>query len=145
MAVETVTTGTLVKDPAVHYTRTGAPIISFRLGATRRAKDKSTDRWEDDGAPLYVSAALFGEENVYLADVLRKGDRVTITGTMTLRDWRTEEKAGIDHDLRNCRLCGYVRKADRDGETRSQYQPGQLGQAATNSPAGQTNLEDFPF
>lgn len=145
MAVETVTTGTLVKDPEVHYAQSGNPIVSLRIGATRRAKDKSTGRWADDGAPLYVSAALFGEENTYLADVLKKGDRVAITGTMTLREWHAGEKAGIDHDLRNCRLCGYIRKADRDGDTRDHYQGGQLGQAAASPLTGQANFSDCPF
>lgn len=145
MAVETVTTGTLVKDPEIHYAQSGNPIISLRIGATRRAKDRSTGKWSDDGAPLYVSAALFGEENTYLADILEKGDRVTVAGVMTLREWHTGEKAGIDHDLRNCRLCGYIRKADRDGRPRGQYQPGQLGRAAANPPAGQADFNDLPF
>lgn len=145
MAVETVTTGTLVKDPEVHYAQSGTPITSLRIGATRRAKDKSTGRWNDDGAPLYVSAALFGDENTYLADVLKKGDRVAVTGTMTLREWHTGEKAGIDHDLRNCRLCGYVRRADRDGDTRQQPRAGQLGQAAANPLAAQADFGDCPF
>lgn len=145
MAVETVTTGTLVKDPEVHYSQSGTPITSLRIGATRRAKGKSTGEWGDDGAPLYVSAALFGDENTYLADVLKKGDRVSVTGTMTLREWHAGEKGGIDHDLRNCRLCGYVRKADRDGETRGQYGSGQLGQAAASPLTGQVDLGASPF
>lgn len=145
MAVETVTTGTLVKDPEIHYAQSGTPLTSLRIGATRRAKDKSTDMWADDGAPLYVSAALFGEENTYLADLLKKGDRVTVTGTMTLREWRTGERGGVDHDLRNCRLCGYIRKADRDGGARGQRQAGQLGQAAANPAAAQADFGGFPF
>ena len=145
MAVETVTAGTLVKDPEIHYAQSGNPIISLRIGATRRAKDKSTGRWGDDGAPLYVSAALFGEENTYIADILKKGDRVTVTGTMILREWHAGEKDGIDHDLRNCRLCGYIRKDDRDGGARGQYQPGQLGQAAANPLTGQADFGDCPF
>lgn len=145
MAVETITTGTLVRDPEVHYAQSGTPITSLRLGATRRAKDRNSGRWNDDGAPLYVSAALFGDEHTYLAGVLKKGDRVTVTGTMTLREWHAGEKEGIDHTLRNCRLSGYVRKADRDGETQSQYQPGQLGQAAANPLTGQADFGDCPF
>ena len=145
MAVETVTTGTLVKDPEVHYAQSGTPIVSLRIGATRRAKDKSTGRWNDDGAPLYVSAALFGEENTYLADALRKGDRVAVTGTMTLREWHAGEKQGVDHDLRNCRLCGYVRKADRDGNSQNRNEPGLLGQAAADPLTGQANFGDCPF
>ena len=145
MAVETVTTGTLVKDPEVHYAQSGTPVTSLRIGATRRAKDKSTGRWNDDGAPLYVSAALLGDENTYLADVLKKGDRVTVTGAMVLREWHAGEKAGIDHDLRNCRLCGYVRRIDRVAETRPQHQPGQLGQAAANPLTGQADFGDLPF
>lgn len=145
MAVETVTTGTLVKDPEVHYAQSGIPLVSLRIGATRRAKDKSTGMWNDDGAPLYVSAALFGDEHTYIADVLKKGDQVTVTGAMTLREWQAGEKAGIDHDLRNCRLCGYVRKIDRLGETQPQYQPGQLGQAAANPMTGRADFGDSPF
>lgn len=145
MAVETVTTGTLVKDPEVHYAQSGTPITSLRLGATRRARDKSTGRWDDDGAPMYVSAALFGDEHTYLADTLKKGDNVTVTGTMVLREWHAGEKAGIDHDLRNCRLFGYVRKADRNGETRAQYQPGRPGQATVNPFTGQADFGDCPF
>lgn len=145
MAVETVTTGTLVRDLEVHYAQSGTPIVSLRIGATRRAKDKFTGRWDDDGAPLYVSAAMFGEENTYLADILKKGDRVAVTGTMILREWHAGEKEGIDHELRNCRLCGYIRKTDRDGNTRPQYQSGQLGQAAANPLTGQADVGGCPF
>lgn len=145
MAVETVTTGTLVRGPEVHYAQSGTPITSLRLGVTRRTKDRNSGKWSDDGAPLYVSAALFGDEHTYLADVLEKGDKITVTGTMALREWHAGEKEGIDHVLRNCRLCGYVRRADRDGETRSQYQPGQLGQAAANPLTGQADYGDCPF
>lgn len=145
MAVETVTTGTLVKDPEVHYAQSGTPITSLRIGATRRAKNKSTGGWEDDGAPLYVSAALFGDEHTYLADVLKKGDRIAVTGTMILREWHAGEKSGIDHDLRNCRLCGYTRRDDRDGGTRTSYQPGQLGQTASDPLAGQSGFDGCPF
>ena len=145
MAVETVTTGTLVRDPEVHYAQSGTPITSLRIGATRRAKDKLTGRWDDDGAPLYISAALFGDEHTYLAAVLKQGDRVAVTGTLVLREWHAGEKGGIDHDLRNCRLCGYVRRADRDGETQGQCRPGQLGQAAANPLAGQAISGDCPF
>lgn len=145
MAVETITTGILVKDPEVHYAQSGTPITSLRIGATRRAKDKTTGRWDDDGAPLYVSAALFGDENTYLADTLKKGDRVTVTGTMTLREWHAGQKAGIDHDLRNCRLCGYVRKADRDGDPRRRYRAGQLGQSAASPLTSQADFGDCPF
>lgn len=145
MAVETVTTGTLVKDPELRYTQSGIAIVSLRIGATRRMKDKSTGRWSDDGAPLYVSASLFGEENTHLADILRKGDRVAVTGTMTLREWHAGKKEGIDHDLRNCRLCGYIRKADRDEAGQGQYQPGQLGRTAANPLTGQADFSDCPF
>jgi len=86
MACDITVEGNLGQDPEVKYTQSGQQITELRIAATasRKTQDGS---WEDDGDPLWVTASFWGEQHGHLADTLKKGDKVTVTGLLIQRGW----------------------------------------------------------
>lgn len=86
MACDITVEGNLGADPEVKYTQAGQQITELRIAATasRKTQDGS---WEDDGDPLWVTASFWGEQHGHLADTLKKGDKVTVTGLLIQRGW----------------------------------------------------------
>lgn len=117
MAAEITVTGTLTRDLELRYTRAGIAIVKLGLAATRRAQNRDTKQWEDDGDPLYIDVAFFGNRAEYLGDILRKGDQVSVTGALVRRNWESGAKSGVALEVRFPKLLGYIRKSDKAGDT----------------------------
>ena len=115
MTAEITVTGTLTRDPELRYAQSGTPMLKVALAATRRAQNRDTKQWEDDGDPLYVDVTFFGDRENYLGDILHKGDQVSVTGTLVRRNWKSGDKSGVALEVRFPRLLGYVKKADKAG------------------------------
>lgn len=114
MTATITVTGNLTQDPEVRYLKSGKPATGLRFGATRRRNNNGT--WEDDGAPLFLTASLFGDRDTWVADVLKKGDTVTVTGDLVCRTYiRQDGIEGEALEVRFPRLLGYIRKADKQG------------------------------
>lgn len=112
MTATITVTGNLVQAPEVKYLQSGKPVTELRLGATRRRNNNGT--WEDDGAPLFLSAALFGDKDTWLADTLSKGDTVSLSGDLIRRTYKRQDGTeGEALEVRFPRLLGYVRKSDK--------------------------------
>lgn len=133
MTATIVATGNLTAAPEVKHLPSGKLVTEMRLGATRRRNNDGT--WEDDGDPLFLSASLFGDKDTWVADVLRKGDTVTVAGDLVRRVYtRRDGTEGEDLEVRFPRLLGYIRKADKQG-----------GAAAAPNAAGQNLNFQSPF
>ena len=115
MAAEIIVTGTLTRDPEIKYAQSGTAMLKLALAATRRQQNRDTKQWEDDGDPLYVDVTFFGDRENYLGDVLHKGDRVSVSGTLVRRNWESGTKSGVALEVRFPRLLGYAKKADMAG------------------------------
>lgn len=118
MTATITVTGNLTQAPEVKYLQSGKPVTELRFGATRRRNDNGA--WEDDGAPLFLSASLFGDKDTWLADTLSKGDTVSLTGDLIRRTYKRQDGTeGEALEVRFPRLLGYVRKADRQSAGRA--------------------------
>lgn len=115
MAAEITVTGTLTRDPEARRTQSGTPLVKLALAATRRAQNRDTRQWEDDGDPLYIDVTFFGERENYLAGVLSKGDQVSASGVLVRRDWESGSRSGTALEVRYPKLLGYVKKSDKAG------------------------------
>lgn len=114
MTATITVTGNLTAAPEVKHLPSGKPVTELRLGATRRRNNNGT--WEDDGAPLFMSASLFGDKETWVAGALSKGDTVTVTGDLVRRTYtRQDGTEGEALEVRFPRLLGYIRKADKQG------------------------------
>lgn len=73
--------GQLGKDAEVRFLPNGDPVASFSV-ADSQGKDKPTIWW---------NCSLFGKRAESLAQYLTKGQSVTVTGSVTEREWTDKE------------------------------------------------------
>lgn len=121
MSAEITVTGNLTRDPEPAKTKTGELIVRLGIAATRRQFDKKTNEWVDDGAPLYLNASFFGDSYEYIMGLVGKGDQVTITGTLVLREWESKKGSGQSLEIRFPKFLGYMKKGDRTPQNNRRY------------------------
>ena len=109
MTAKVIVTGNLGATPELRYTPQNKAVLDVSIGATLRQHNKQTDQWNDVGEPLWLRTSFWEEEAQRLADVLQKGDRVTVEGTLTLQSWTGRDgQAGQSLELRGPRFLGVV-------------------------------------
>ena len=121
MSAEITVTGNLTRDPETAKTKSGELIVRLGIAATRRQFDKRTDEWTDDGSPLYLSASFFGNSYEYITGLVSKGDQVTITGTLVLREWESKKGFGKSLEIRFPKFLGHMKKGDRTPQSNRRY------------------------
>lgn len=121
MSAEITVTGNLTRDPETAKTKSGELIVRLGIAATRRQFDKKTGEWSDDGSPLFFSASFFGNSYEYITDLVSKGDQVTITGTLVLREWESKNGSGQSFEIRFPKFLGYMKKGDRAPQNNRRY------------------------
>jgi len=82
--------GNLTEDPELRYTSQGTAVTNFRIAVNRRIKDAATGEWKD-GDASYFRVNCWRDLAEHVADSLRKGTRVLVTGTLKMREWETQE------------------------------------------------------
>lgn len=82
---------TLVADPELRFTPSGAAVSEVRLVAqNRRRLDDGT--WEDDDNNiLWINGSVWRQYAENVAESLRKGDKVFVTGKLRSRNYETRE------------------------------------------------------
>ena len=149
MSMETMTTGNIA-EPTLRYTQAGKAVLELRIGATRRAFNKQTNEWDDDGSPLWVSASFWEQDAEYLAEILHKGAKVSVAGTVIREEYETNQGHGEKLVIRFPRFLGIVPKRQNPSQasqdrfsghqtqnaTSYQSAPNMAPQTAQNDPAG---------
>lgn len=92
MAGETTITivGNLVNDPEIRYTASGAAVANMTIASTPRSFDKQTSKWVD-GDALFMRCSIWRNAAENVAESLRKGTRVVVTGRLKSRSYETRE------------------------------------------------------
>ena len=148
MAFRGTVTGNLGQDPDMRFTQAGKSALALSVAATASRKDPQTGQWSDDGDPLWVRVTLWERDAERWADLLHKGDRVSVEGTLVLRSFtRQDGSQGLSYELSGARMLGYAPKNPPSGTQRPDqrsthtdpYQGGQ--QAAWGAPGS----GDAPF
>ena len=121
MSAEITVTGNLTNDPVTSKTKTGELIVRLGIAATRRQFDKKTNEWTDDGSPLYLNTSFFGDSYEYIMGLVGKGDQVTLSGTLVLREWESKKGAGQSLEIRFPRFLGYMKKGDRSPQNNRRF------------------------
>lgn len=83
--------GSLGKDAEVKDLQDGKKVINFSIGINQGYGDNKTTLW--------VECAKFGEK-IAVADFLKKGIKVYISGEPTLRKWEKDGKSGTALNVR---------------------------------------------
>ena len=78
-------TGNVVSDPELRYTPDGKAVTDVRIAVNYRAKTDDGE-WVDAGNDYY-DVPVWEREAHNVTESLRKGTRVTVTGTIYRRAW----------------------------------------------------------
>lgn len=99
--------GLVATTPRHLITADGLPITSFRLACSYRRFDRASMKWVD-GETNWFTITSFKQLAINTASSINKGDRITVSGDLRVRDWDNGERAGtsveieavsIGHDL----------------------------------------------
>lgn len=91
------TTGNLVAEPELLFTKQGHAVANFTIAANPRTFNTAANRWED-GSPVFLRCKAWRDtaENL-AASELKKGTRIMIEGVLTQRSWNDD--AGSKHTI----------------------------------------------
>jgi len=92
MAGDTVITviGNLTDDPELRFTPSGAAVAKFRIASTPRTLDRQSGEWKD-GEPLFLPCSVWRQPAENVAETLKRGMRVIVTGHLRQRSYETKE------------------------------------------------------
>ncbi len=110
--------GTLGKDAEVKYLPNGDAIANFSV-ADSQGRDKPTIWW---------NCGLYGKRAESLAQYLTKGQAVTVTGSVSEREWTSkdgEKRKSMDVRVSDVALQGGRRDAEPQQERRQAPAPAQ--------------------
>ena len=139
MSAHTYVVGNLGNQPEARFTQNGNATLTFSVGCTPRRKDKDSGQWDDDGAPLWITITLWGEEAERWAEVLNKGDRISVNGTLKRRTYeRRDGGQGEALELVGARDLAVIPKAgDREQPPRRDS-----GRGEKWTPPGRESVSD---
>ncbi len=124
--------GQLGKDAEIRFLQDGSPVAGFSI-ADSQGKDKPTIWW---------NCSLFGKRAESLAQYLTKGQAVTVTGTLTEREYTNRDgvKAKAqDVRVNDVALQGGQRQQQVERKTVEGYQGG------TGKPDASFDDSEVPF
>jgi single-strand DNA-binding protein len=89
--------GRAVNDPELRFTQSGAAVANFRVAAS---ESKKNDRGEwEDGDKLFVNVSVWKDDAEAIAEHIRKGDKVVVSGRLFQREYETnagEKRTSIE-------------------------------------------------
>lgn len=92
---DTITlTGLVVTAPTHVVATNGLAITTFRLVSASRRYDRINHEWVDGDTNWYTIVCFRQLATNVIQSVLR-GQRVVLTGNLRIRDWATEDTAGV--------------------------------------------------
>lgn len=80
-------TGNLTADPELRYTQSGKGVVNLRVASSERKKTEAGE-WVD-GDTTFLNVTSWNNAEA-IANQLKKGNRVTITGVLKQRDYETK-------------------------------------------------------
>jgi single-strand DNA-binding protein len=123
--------GTLTRDAELKYLPNGDPIANFSIADNQGGRDKSAIFW---------NCGLYGKRAESLSQYLTKGQAVTVTGSVSEREWTSkdgEKRKSMDVRVNDVALQGGRRDAEPQQERR---------QAPARAPQTFDDMDDqIPF
>jgi single-strand DNA-binding protein len=89
MPLPTITAvGNLVRDPELRFTNSGKGVVNFTVACNDRKKNEAGE-WVDGDTTYLDAVSWFAAEQI--ADELKKGQRVIVTGSLKQRNYETKD------------------------------------------------------
>lgn len=131
--------GRLGRDAEVRHTQAGKPITTFAVAIDDGFGDNKTTTW--------IDCAMFGERGERIADYIRKGDRIGVTGSIRLDTYTTRdgvEKSKVALRVQDVTLLGS--RQDDSGSRAPRSEPQRAGGTGPVEQAGDGFDDDaIPF
>jgi len=125
-------TGYVATEPKYRTVGNGIPVLSMRVGWTRRRRDFATGEWSDANTS-FVTVTCWRKLAENLSTCLRKGDPVLLRGRLDVRPYVSkdgERRISVDvdasslgHDLSRG-VAGFRRTLPTTGKTAEQHAAG---------------------
>ncbi|WP_206192571.1 single-stranded DNA-binding protein [Scrofimicrobium canadense] len=138
-------TGNLGQEPELKFNnQSGKATLNLSIAATPSRLDRQTNQWSDVGEPLWIRATLWEQMAERLADVLHKGDRVSVEGTFSIRTYQAQDGSQrLSYELLGAKFLGVVPRAPQNAAQPFAGQPnsptgGYSDTPATNGPQNGT-------
>jgi single-strand DNA-binding protein len=109
--------GTLTRDAEVKYLSNGDPIANFSIADNQGGRDKPAIFW---------NCGLYGKRAESLSQYLTKGQAVTVTGSVSEREWTSKDgdkRKSMDVRVNDIALQGGRRDAEPQEERRAAPKP----------------------
>jgi single-strand DNA-binding protein len=136
--------GYLGGDPELRYGQSGTAFTSFSLAIDDSYKDRDDQKVK---RTIWLRCTAFGKTAENLSQLLSKGSRVQVEGSLTLNEW-TDREGNERKDLQ-LRLQNFTMldkrerdQSENDSNSRSTSASGGNRSQASSNPAGRRNLED---
>jgi single-strand DNA-binding protein len=81
--------GNCVADPKLDFTPSGVAVVNWTVASTARKFDKATDSWVDSET-LFMPCSIWRDAAENVAESLRQGSRVIVTGRLKPRTYETK-------------------------------------------------------
>lgn len=81
--------GNITRDPELRYTPNGQAVTSFSVATNRRWKNQATNEFQE--ATEYHDAVAWGKAAEFLANYMKKGNKIYIDGRLQTRGWETPD------------------------------------------------------
>ena len=90
MDTQITVVGNVGWDPNRRVLASGAVVTDFRVATTPRRLDKATGAWRDLET-MWFTVTCWRALADHVADSVRKGDKVVVTGRLQAKSWKTKE------------------------------------------------------
>ena len=122
--------GTLTRDAELKYLPNGDPIANFSIADNQVGRDKTAIFW---------NCGLYGKRAESLSQYLTKGQAVTVTGSVSEREWTSKDgdkRKSMDVRVNDIALQGGRKDAESQQERR---------QAPAPAPTDSFDSDEIPF
>ena len=82
-------TAGVIADPELRFTSQGKAVLSIRLAFNDSRYNEETRQWENTKT-FYVDATAWEQTAERLADQIRKGDQVYVSGRLETQSWEKD-------------------------------------------------------
>ena len=149
MSAFTTATGNLGQEPEIKYSQKGTAYLNVSIAVTPRRFNKQSQQWENRGDDAWLRATFFNDDAERYAEVLHKGSKVTISGTLVRNTFnRTDGTVGESWELDSARFLGIVPKPQNPSQaSQNQFsgpQSSNTGTWASGGPVGPQNGAQDP-
>lgn len=130
--------GTLTRDAELKFLPNGDPILNFSVADNQSGRDKPAIFW---------SASLFGKRAESLAQYLLKSQQVTVSGTLSKREWTDNQgnkREAMDLRVNDVLLQGGRPQGQQEASQQRQAAKS-AGKPSSGGGAAFDDLEDVPF